>query len=302
MNRLRAALIHLLISVLVAAGLIVLFVMVWYPGPLLSAASGDRLLRLIIGIDVIAGPVLTFIVFKSGKPGLRTDLTVIGLAQAALLGIGVWIAVVSRPAYLVFASDVFVFVPANALAPEDLAEASEPRFANPPWTGPMWVYAQSPATREERSAQLDSALMGKALERFPKHYRDYDENAHKLATFAASLEYLDDLDAVTEARLQEVLAGRSRDQAGFVPLVGRGSDLTTLIAREDGRVLGLLDYNPWPAMGRRWEALKAAEEAKAAAAAESEKAASGGSDPAADPEADESPATSQSGTEATPSI
>jgi hypothetical protein len=265
MTRTRAALIHLILSVVVAIALLAVFLLVWYPGQLLNAAGGDRLLLLIIGIDVVAGPLLTFIVYKAGKPGLRLDLTVVVLVQLAFLSVGVWTAVAARPAYLVFASDAFVFVPANALEDDDLAEATLEQFKYRPWSGPRWVYAESPATVEERNQMLDSALMGKALERYPKHYREYLEHAAKVAAVAHPIGELQGLAEQQNEDLVRLQAGRAAADVKFLPFLGRGKDLTTVLDGSTGEVLGLLDLDPWPSLGQIWQKQRAAQEAQPAA-------------------------------------
>ena len=59
-------------------------------------------MRIIIGVDLILGPTLTFIVFKSGKPGLKLDLTLIGILQAVCLTIGLSIVYLERPIFFVY--------------------------------------------------------------------------------------------------------------------------------------------------------------------------------------------------------
>jgi hypothetical protein len=57
---------------------------------LLGFAGAEGLLLLMAGIDIVVGPLLTLIVFKAGKKGLKFDLALIALAQAAFLAYGVW--------------------------------------------------------------------------------------------------------------------------------------------------------------------------------------------------------------------
>ncbi len=268
MTRTRAALLHLSLSVVVGSALVAVFLLIWYPDGLLGAASGDRLLYLIIGIDVIAGPLLTLVVYKQGKPGLRLDLTLIVLAQLAFLSAGAWVAIAARPAYLVFASDVFVFVPANALEDADLAEATQDEFKQRPWSGPRWVYAESPATVEERNQMLDSALMGKALERYPKYYRNYEENAARVAALAHPVTELQGLSERQLDALGRLQAGRPTEAVKFLPFLGRGKDMTTVLDGNTGEVLGLLDLDPWPSMQQLWQKKKEAQQAQEAQATE----------------------------------
>ena len=89
MSRWKASGIHLLLSAAIAVVVLTLMLMVWYPWPLFEAAGGSRLVFILVGVDVTLGPLITLVIFKSGKPGLKFDLTVIALVQLA--------ALVSRP-------------------------------------------------------------------------------------------------------------------------------------------------------------------------------------------------------------
>src|SRR4051812_12853702 len=110
MTRWKAAAIHSLISV--AVGLIAgaLLLGLWYPPPYFHAAGAQELILLLVGVDLVIGPLLTLIVFRWGKPGLAFDLTVISLLQAAALVYGLAIVLQSRPVFLVATVDRFVLV------------------------------------------------------------------------------------------------------------------------------------------------------------------------------------------------
>ena len=41
-----------------------------------------------VGKTTVVGPLLTLIVFRAGKPGMKFDLAVIGLVQVAALAYG----------------------------------------------------------------------------------------------------------------------------------------------------------------------------------------------------------------------
>ena len=81
-SRWRASGLHLAISAAVAAGSLALILGLWFPGPLFEAAGGLGLLYLLVGVDVVLGPLLTMIVFKPGKPGLKLDVAVIGTLRS----------------------------------------------------------------------------------------------------------------------------------------------------------------------------------------------------------------------------
>ena len=89
-RRSRAAGWHLLISAAVAALAAALVFGLWYPGAYRHLSGGRGLFILVVTVDVILGPLLTFAVFnlKKGWPHLRRDLAIIGVIQLAGLAYG----------------------------------------------------------------------------------------------------------------------------------------------------------------------------------------------------------------------
>ena len=84
-SRWQAAGTHFLICVAIAVVVVVLMLEVWYPRPLFEAAGGNGLLYILVGVDVILGPLLTLVVFKAGKRGMKFDLAAIAAVQVAAL-------------------------------------------------------------------------------------------------------------------------------------------------------------------------------------------------------------------------
>ena len=71
-QRLRAAAVHLGLSALVALLAAVLVFFLWYPYPYRVISGGRELFQLVVGVDVIVGPLITFAIFDRAKP--RTEL------------------------------------------------------------------------------------------------------------------------------------------------------------------------------------------------------------------------------------
>jgi hypothetical protein len=110
MNRWKASAIHLAMSLAVFLVLLGIIIVLWYPGILFSIDGGWSGLRIVMGVDVVLGPLLTLVVFKVGKPGLKFDLSCIAVAQIACMVAGMWIVYQERPLALVFAYDTFYSV------------------------------------------------------------------------------------------------------------------------------------------------------------------------------------------------
>ena len=150
-TRWGASLAHLLLSILVI-GSIALFAFVqWYPAGLHLAAKLDKLLGIMLGVDIVAGPLLTLILYRVGKRGLRFDLAMIAVLQLAFLSYGLNTLWQSRPLFLVGSQQAFALIFANEV-PDSAAEQARakhwPRFkGSGPWL--VGVDLSSPVARDE---------------------------------------------------------------------------------------------------------------------------------------------------------
>lgn len=194
---------HLLISAAIAAAMLTLMLVVWYPPPLFQAAGGNDLALILIGVDVVIGPLLTLIVFRQGKRGLKFDLAAIAVFQLCALLYGAHIIFLARPAFIVFVKDRFEVVSAVELRPGRLAEARFAQFRKAPWTGPMLVGGEWPKTRAEQQMLLDANLAGEDLQHFPRYYVPYAD---------ARREILAKADPISRVREIEPRAGKIIDE------------------------------------------------------------------------------------------
>src|ERR1022692_3831778 len=160
MSRWKASGIHLGISAAIAAIVVGVMLKLWYPPPYFDAMGGGILLTLIVGCDVVLGPLITLIIFKSGKKGLKTDLAIIGCVQLAALAYGSYTIFIARPVFTVFAVDRFEVVAANAIKREELAKATSPAFSTLSLTGPRVVAARIPSDPQDRSRITTESLAG----------------------------------------------------------------------------------------------------------------------------------------------
>lgn len=150
-SRWSAAFIHVALSILVVGTIALAVIFTWFPGGLWHVAGLQKLFGIMIAVDVVVGPVLTWLVFKPGKPGLRFDLTAIALAQAAFLAYGIHTLWSNRPLFLVGSTEAFALVFASEL-PEDAPQRAEqqgwPRFRrHGPWL--VGVDLSSPYAKDE---------------------------------------------------------------------------------------------------------------------------------------------------------
>lgn len=118
-TRTHATAIHLAISFAIATLTALVVFFLWYPYPYSKISGGLKMFWVLVAIDIVVGPVLTFIVFTPTKKRreLLFDLSVIGVFQIAALGYGLWSISMARPTYLVFENNQFTIVRAIDVPP-----------------------------------------------------------------------------------------------------------------------------------------------------------------------------------------
>lgn len=247
MSRWKAAAIHLSISAAIGLIAAMLIFGLWYPPPYSEATGALELVMLLLGVDLILGPLLTLTVFRAGKKGLKFDLIVIAAMQACAFLYGMSVVTRARPVFIVATIDRFVLVSANDLDPADLAEGREPEFRSLPWTGPRLVGATMPTDAKERTDLLFSGLAGKDLERYPKYYVDYARVAQELLRHAQPLDALRQKLPQSARVLEDWLQRhkRSASEISWLPMTSNHTDMTTLLDAKTGAVVDSLPMDPW---------------------------------------------------------
>jgi hypothetical protein len=195
---------------------------------------------------VTLGPLITLIIFKPGKWGLRFDLTVIGVLQVAALVYGLHAIAESRPVYITFVKDRFELVRAGELADADVAEGA-PGFRSLSWFGYRIAGAQAPKDPKEQLKHMDLAILGgKDVQYFPKLYVPYEQVGPEAAKAAAPMQRLRTLNPERLAEVDAVVA-RAGPEAGlgFLPMRAGKRDMTVVVRKEGGAIVALLPLRPW---------------------------------------------------------
>lgn len=242
-DRLKASSIHLGISLLIAALAAVLVFGLWYPYPYREASGGRTLFLLVVTVDVILGPLVTFAVFNRAKPRteLVRDLAIVGLVQLAALSYGLWSVCVARPVHLVFEFDRFRAVH-GVEVPDDLLSKAPVGIRVMPLTGPTVLAVRAFHDVNEESTATIQALSGLPLSARPDLWEPYAQARQRVLAAAKPLSALRqrfpgrvaDIDAAAAA------TGRPVDRLMYLPMVARQSFWTVLVDAESAAVCGYL--------------------------------------------------------------
>ncbi len=231
--RFKAAIVHLCISIVLAilAALLVFFV--WYPYPYREISGGRTLFLLIVAVDVIMGPLLTFAVFDTRKPrkALIRDLCVIGALQLAALGYGLWTVAAARPVHLVFEMDRFRVVHAIDV-PTELLEKASPALRSLPVTGPTLLSVRPFRDARESMEATMAALAGVPIGSRPELWQDYKKARPEIVSRAKPLAELKARFPARSAEIDAVLKSsgtRLPNAVGYLPMMGRDTFWTVLL-------------------------------------------------------------------------
>lgn len=246
LNRFQAAGIHLAISAGVAVVVLAALLLVWYPQPYFRLAGGAGLMLILIGVDVVIGPLLTLIVFDPAKKSLKLDLSVIAALQVAALVYGISVIAQARPVFVVFSGDRFTVVSANAIDPESLA-AAKPPHDTLPMRGPVIVGARMPADANEREKVALLAASGLDLPVLPRYYVAFSEVLPDLKAKARPIEELERQNPQAPGTVAAAIArsGRARESLAWVPVVGRLEVGSAIVDTARGEVVAVIPVSPF---------------------------------------------------------
>lgn len=182
----KAMAVHFGLSLLVAAIVAFLVFTLWFPYPYRELAGGRELFILVMAVDVVCGPLLTFVLFSPTKPKkeMLTDISLIVAIQLLALCYGIWNVWQVRPLFLVQEADRFNIISAANIDTKDLeilpADLKPKLFG-----GSIKVSTRdmSSAEREKLNVQIKSG--GKDATELPFFYESYKgskayQNGHEL--------------------------------------------------------------------------------------------------------------------------
>ena len=111
LDKLKASAIHLLISAIIIGFFLLIVYFLWYPYPLYITEGLSQITIILLGVNLVLGPVMTFILYKKGKKYLLFDLSIVIAIQLSAFAYGAMTIAEGRPVYIVFATDIFKTVP-----------------------------------------------------------------------------------------------------------------------------------------------------------------------------------------------
>jgi hypothetical protein len=238
-SALNAMSVHFCVSLMVALLIAALVFAVWYPYPYRELSGGRELFLLVIGVDLVCGPLLTLVLYNPAKSRreLVLDLSLVVVLQLAALGYGVWTVWLARPLYLVNEFDrfkVIALVDVDAAELEALPNMLKSQF----FRGPIAVGLRATSKEERQKVMLESVQGGRDFGERPYFYANYD--GLKTYAIAKPLEnfvkkYPNKVAEIDKLRSQYSV---SAAQLRYLPIIARQDWVAVL--NEQGSIIGYL--------------------------------------------------------------
>jgi len=216
----------------------------WYPWPYRLISGGQELFILLISVDLILGPLLTFAVFDRTKnwSHLRRDLAVIGGLQLLALVYGAYVVYSVRPVALVFETDRFRVIATVDVRGSELQAASA-AYQNLPLTGPWVLGTRQPRDDAERKEAFSLSMSGFDSGQRPSYWQPYAQSQGEALAKSRPIAVLADHYANSRAQIEAIVRGlvTPADQVRFVPMRAR-RDWVVLVDNV-GNIVGFAPFD-----------------------------------------------------------
>jgi len=238
MSRYKAAAIHLFFSALLLFTIFLLIACVWYPHKLFGLAAGVELLRLIVGVDLIMGPLAMLIIFDAKKKLIKMDVAIILVLQISFMGYGLWSMFSARPVFIAFAQDHFYLVRANEIDENDLSAAKSEEFRHLPLLGPLHIGTLEPEDPKVKEELLFAGIGGMGIQNLPKYFVPYQQVAAAVVKAGKSSQQLG-VDNATRQRVKEYEKNVTREVL-YLPMVNKQTPLIVVFDAKTAEIIDVI--------------------------------------------------------------
>ena len=157
----------------------------WYRWPGWYLTEVSKVLALVVLVDIVLGPTLTFLVAAPKKQlrVLARDIAIIVTVQLAALVYG-WVTLwQGRPLYYTFSLDRLEIVQASDLKHDEITQGQRDNPALAPhwYSRPRWIYAPLPDDPEAAAKIVNGALFGGGdVIDMPRYFKPWNAGLPKL--------------------------------------------------------------------------------------------------------------------------
>lgn len=229
---------HLIFSIILLCLALYLLYFVWYPSPLVSAMGVMQIYLLVLGIDLILGPLLTAVVYKHNKKVFLRDLTIIIILQLTAFFYGLYTIERGRPAFAVFVVDDIELVSPISVKTQNLSQDIDYNLLSKP----LWIgapFSDDPVLNKKQ--KQEEIVDGNTMVFRTEYYRPLQQYSIKVVQKMHQIEQLEKFNTVEQVKTQ--LADYP-NAAGWLPVKAPQVDMVALYDKH-GYPLAIVNLRPW---------------------------------------------------------
>ena len=244
--RLKAFGWHLLGSASALALTLGLLYLGWYHWPGWYLADMPTVLAIMVGVDVVLGPLLTLIVADPAKARriLARDVAIILLVQLVAFGYGVTTLWHGRPLYYAFSVNCLSVVQAQDIDRDSASASAQNSALAPHWYSlPRWIWAPLPNDSVEANKIVQSAIQGGFdVTARPAYYKPWASGAEELRSQLKRVDGNKFFSPKEQTLLKQrmTVLGLAPDRANSIALTGRKRPLLVVFDPSDLRLLAYI--------------------------------------------------------------
>ena len=244
--RLKAFSLHLLSSATVLTFILGCLYFGWYRWPGWYLTDVKTVVLIMVCVDVVLGPTLTFIIANGKKPRhvFARDVGIIVAVQLCALSYGSVSLWNGRPLYYAFSESVLQLVQAYDINAEEakLGREQNPTLAPHWYSLPRWIWAPLPQDPEERARIFTAAISGgDDVISMPRYFKRWEDGVPALRSQLKKVDKVAYFAKSEKMKLKDKMkaAGMADDQANTMPLTGRGHPLLAVFDPTSLRIIAV---------------------------------------------------------------
>jgi len=242
--KLKAFSIHLLLSFTLVSCLLGLVVYFWFPPDYIGISSFKDVTLLIIGIDLIIGPLLTFIVFKPNKKSLKIDLSTIVFLQLIAISYGVYALYQTHPLFVTYKQGIFNLVHANEI---NLDKAKYNDLKVSTFSSGNLAFTQLPKDPKERmEVMLSVDMKGEPdIDKRAEFYEPYDNHLETILKNSLDATKLFSEKELDEPRKKFLTKYKEKENYAYFPIKGASDVAIIVLDKKTAKPVTTIASNPW---------------------------------------------------------
>lgn len=241
-SKLKALTTHLSCSIIIACLSLYIVFFIWHPYPLAKAVGVTHIFLLMVLIDTITGPVLTFIATNptKAKKLFLIDLSIIISIQTIALSYGLYSISLNRPVYIAFDNIRFELVQANDIQKDTLKKSSPP-YNHLGWGKAKFVAVKKPINSEDKNTRTFMELQtGIAPSMQPDLYEPIE---HQWSDIIEKAKSLDELYKYNRKSSVDSILTEYPTAKYWLPMKAFNQDMVILL--DKNKIIKIVDLVPW---------------------------------------------------------